>query len=1329
MPEIKNTFLEGKMNKDLDARLLKNGEYFDAQNVHVTKSEGSDVGTAQNILGNKLNYTVGAFNNRTQTIGELKVGTPSIGIVTTNSSNATNSSGAGYSGTIGSTSGFTTNGNGIGGNITVKITGGAVTEVIINVAGKGYKTGETITISKDVGSPAIGGSTSVVLTLRAEDMLTGSAAEIVTTNTTDGTNAAGAGYSGTPGVTSGFLTSGSGVGGTVNIIIDNNTVTKVTLSGSASGYKVGDTITISKTQGTPAIGGSTSVVLTLRLEDLLMTGDVGTVIGYFADSEEKNSANSIYYFVKGNSAHKDNIYYYQEGSATAPVVLIDNSSNFLKFDEDFLITGVNLIDDLLFWTDDKNQPRKINTITAKADKTHYDNEDKISVAKYFPYSAPKVLRKVDGTEHGGMQALKTKATLVAPAPSSSKELKIDAATDTSHEIHVGQELYNASGVFLEAKVASISDDGLTITVDANVSLSVGDVITFLNQNNRLEEKFARFAYRFKFKDSEYSLISPFTQHCFIPQTYNDSYTNHNAAGLTTAQETLAATTTQLASFMNDASHVNLQVEFPHENPTAEFEIEKIEFLMKESDRPDIKSIAQLDITDASVGSDKIYNYTYKGSLPYKTLPEQQLTRVYDNVPTKAKAQEIIGNRVVYGNFQENPNNKPYDNDLSYSFDYDVTVSDKNDDQKFSTQYPYHTIKSRRSYQVGVVLADKYGRQSPVFLSDDAEKSIIKVAAKSSSETGPSWNGEALEITFNQKIPSSDSSGTSVLYSSTNPTGWYSYKIVVKQQEQDYYNVYAPRAMDSLPDSKTLKAHSGLLWSDDDKATWLVLHSDNINKVPRDTAQQSEDDNSVFPTDVSLYPKVNNDLGDVMSDSPLLDVISVGKAMDHGLELVNPTGYTGSDQEQGHTYLPFYNWRSNPLLAKLPDGFGFNLNPISATNQSPLTGVSNVGPFTVWETKPFESSLDIYYETVTCGLISELNDAIGGGTAGGGLPSDIKFSDGTRASDLAEALAAGNVVGSTHLQTFDQDGAQIANSGITYSVVNVQKNGVEIDTTANNFFGIHDPGNNQQQLKITNSKYYFNAGGSADIDYIVKIKAINTSNQSVQKDFAITITNNAPILAVPATATHAHFAAASTIFSPTSSVNGSADTDQDNLNITYTIDSVTYDAAGANETNNTHKNKFAINSTTGAVSPNNHVFPAEEVGKIYKVTVMSNDNSGQSGTNTDTAFCNVTIGGYFYGNFRFSTGFSGGTALCNAWCGNGSTQNFYIKRPTSNTSSSLTPQLNDLVYTDAALTTAFTHGFIVKQLVGGSDGTGISIYVTSGTIDDLEYDNNCSGYSC
>ena len=54
MPEIKQQFTGGKMNKDVDERLVPNGEYRDAMNIQVSTSEGSDVGTAQNILGNKL---------------------------------------------------------------------------------------------------------------------------------------------------------------------------------------------------------------------------------------------------------------------------------------------------------------------------------------------------------------------------------------------------------------------------------------------------------------------------------------------------------------------------------------------------------------------------------------------------------------------------------------------------------------------------------------------------------------------------------------------------------------------------------------------------------------------------------------------------------------------------------------------------------------------------------------------------------------------------------------------------------------------------------------------------------------------------------------------------------------------------------------------------------------------------------------------------------------------------------------------------------------------------------------------------------------------------
>ena len=50
MPELNHKFQSGKMNKDLDERLIPNGEYKDALNVEVATSEGSDMGSVQTTL-------------------------------------------------------------------------------------------------------------------------------------------------------------------------------------------------------------------------------------------------------------------------------------------------------------------------------------------------------------------------------------------------------------------------------------------------------------------------------------------------------------------------------------------------------------------------------------------------------------------------------------------------------------------------------------------------------------------------------------------------------------------------------------------------------------------------------------------------------------------------------------------------------------------------------------------------------------------------------------------------------------------------------------------------------------------------------------------------------------------------------------------------------------------------------------------------------------------------------------------------------------------------------------------------------------------------------
>ena len=71
MPEIKHNFTSGKMNKDLDERLVPNGEYRDAMNIEVSTSEGSNVGTAQNILGNSLTAGQGFIPENVVCVGSI----------------------------------------------------------------------------------------------------------------------------------------------------------------------------------------------------------------------------------------------------------------------------------------------------------------------------------------------------------------------------------------------------------------------------------------------------------------------------------------------------------------------------------------------------------------------------------------------------------------------------------------------------------------------------------------------------------------------------------------------------------------------------------------------------------------------------------------------------------------------------------------------------------------------------------------------------------------------------------------------------------------------------------------------------------------------------------------------------------------------------------------------------------------------------------------------------------------------------------------------------------------------------------------------------------
>jgi len=91
---------------------------------------------------------------------------------------------------------------------------------------------------------------------------------IVSTNSSSATTSASV----TVGTTSGVTTSGSGTGAVINLTIDSNAVTAVSVTSVGSGFELGDTITIDTT----LVGGTTDIVLTLRVQDLYETTNQGS---------------------------------------------------------------------------------------------------------------------------------------------------------------------------------------------------------------------------------------------------------------------------------------------------------------------------------------------------------------------------------------------------------------------------------------------------------------------------------------------------------------------------------------------------------------------------------------------------------------------------------------------------------------------------------------------------------------------------------------------------------------------------------------------------------------------------------------------------------------------------------------------------------------------------------------------------------------------------------------------------------------------------------------------------------------------------------------------
>ena len=216
------------------------------------------------------------------------------------------------------------------------------------------------------------------------------------------------------------------------------------------------------------------------------------------------------------------------------------------------------------------------------------------------------------------------------------------------------------------------------------------------------------------------------------------------------------------------------------------------------------------VVDTFIKGDDIWNaneFNIESEIISSILPSNQLLRNYDNVPRVAKSQEITGNRIVYGNYLQNFNLKDLFNiDVSPTLTQTITHNDKWDCDYTNgscehtltlageslPKVPFQSIKSQRTYQVGVVFQDKYGRQTPVFTSESAATTLQKPEA----------------IEYNQITAQTDGNV---------PIGFEGFRYYIKGTSNEYYNL----AMDRWYDAE-------------DGNVWISFPSAERNKVDEST---------------------------------------------------------------------------------------------------------------------------------------------------------------------------------------------------------------------------------------------------------------------------------------------------------------------------------------------------------------------------------------------------------------------------------------------------------------------------------------------------------------
>ena len=450
---------------------------------------------------------------------------------------------------------------------------------------------------------------------------------------------------------------------------------------------------------------------------------------YVVGSIRKDDTECIYWFVA--SSTKSIILEYNQNSNAVRPILVD-TQNILRFRRSNLITGVEILDDFLIWTDNQTEPKMIKISTWKDYTNNSYNhtqvngssfvEEQITVIKRGPKKPPK-LKMSNTFRNGNIETSLAGKHFAFANDGDFDPIPTGLYTDQNGDGNVD----TASGeVNFATAAAFVAGDKLRLTVldesdDEEVILSV--VTAFASDPTRyvvsvdsvsediqegsldwkveliqdpplFETKFPRFAYRYKYEDGEYSVISPFSQIAFIADDFDYVPKKGYNLGMVNNLRLL-----QICDWAKDVPDF----------------VKEIDILYKDSVNSNIYVVKSVKTTDPEYSVTTSENYEGEleitSEIIYKTIPSNQILRPYDNVPRRAKALAVSGNRLMFGNYIENYNLSKEGNEITPQF---TTVISQNPNLQTEPGSPGKSLKSLRTYQVGVVYRDKHGRETPVF---------------------------------------------------------------------------------------------------------------------------------------------------------------------------------------------------------------------------------------------------------------------------------------------------------------------------------------------------------------------------------------------------------------------------------------------------------------------------------------------------------------------------------------------------------------------------------------------------------------------------------------